>query len=306
MAVESPDPAIGPPQAVPTGGQAAPAASRASRSVRTRELARALLHSKTFLIGVAILLFWILDSFFSSLVVPHDPQAVDPIATLQGPSASHLFGTDDLGRDVFSRVLAGASSVLTVAPLATLLGVLGGVTVGLVTGYYRGLVDDVLMRIVDALLAFPILLIAILVLTVLGPSIVNVILVIGIAFTPLVARTVRASVLVEREREYVAAARLLGEPGIKIMVREILPNITAPIAVESTVRLGYAIFTSATLSFLGLGIQPPSADWGLTISLGRGLLQVAPWIVLFPSLALATLVVALNFVADGLKQVLED
>jgi peptide/nickel transport system permease protein len=186
------------------------------------------------------------------------------------------------------------------------LGLLGGITVGLVTGYYRGLVDDVLMRIVDALLAFPLVIIALLVLAVLGHSVLNVVLVIAIVFTPLIARTVRAAVLSEREREYVASARLLGEPGIVIMVREILPNIVGAIVVEATVRLGYAIFTAATLSFLGLGIQQPSPDWGLSISLGRAFLQVAPWMVLFPALALATLVVSLNFVADGLREVLAD
>jgi peptide/nickel transport system permease protein len=145
----------------------------------------------------------------------------------------------------------------------------------------------------------------VLVLTVLGSSELNLILIIGIVFTPIVARTVRSAVLVEREREYVAAARLLGASGPFIMVREVLPNITGPIVVEGTVRLGYAIFTAATISFLGFGLQQPSPDWGLTISLGRSLLNLAPWIVLFPAIALATLVIALNFVADGLKEALE-
>jgi peptide/nickel transport system permease protein len=136
--------------------------------------------------------------------------------------------------------------------------------------------------------------------------VINVIVVIGIVFTPLVSRTVRSAVLVEREREYVAAAKLRGESGLYIMVAEILPNITGPIAVEATVRLGYAIFTVSTLSFLGLGLQPPSPDWGLAVANGRAFLQIAPWMVLFPALALATLVVAVNLVADGLKQVVEE
>ena len=238
--------------------------------------------------------------------MPYGHQALDPTARLAPPSAEHWFGTDNLGRDVFSRVLAGATSVLTVAPLGTALGMLGGIAVGLVTGYYRGRVDDVIMRVVDALLAFPLIIIAVLVLSVLGPSKVNVILVIGVVFTPIVARTVRSAVLSEREREYVAAARLRGESGLYIMVSEILPNILSPIAVEATIRLGYAIFTSATLSFLSLGIQEPSPDWGLTISIGRVYLQAAPWMVLFPALALATLVVAVNLVADGLLQAVED
>ena len=302
MAVKPAPPQLGPDLAA---AQRALLSARTARRERARALALALLRSKTFVIGLAILVFWILDAIFWPYVLPHDPYAVDAISTLKGPSAAHWFGTDDLGRDLFSRVLAGASSVLTVAPAATALGLLGGVSIGLATGYYRGLVDDVLMRVVDALLAFPLIIIAVLVLAVLGTSVINVILVIGIVFTPLIARTVRSAVLVEREREYVAAAKLLGEPGPYIMVREILPNVTGPIAVEATIRLGYAIFTSATLSFLGLGIQQPSPDWGLTISLGRAVLQVAPWIVLFPAFALATLVVSLNLVADALKQVVE-
>ena len=285
----------------------APAAmEQQDRSQNLRDLAVVAASSKTFIAGAAILLFWILLALFWGAVVPYGPQALDPTASLAPPSAEHWFGTDNLGRDVFSRVLAGATSVLTVAPLGTALGMLGGIAVGLVTGYYRGRVDDVVMRVVDALLAFPLIIIAVLVLSVLGPSKVNVILVIGVVFTPIVARTVRSAVLSEREREYVAAARLRGESGLYIMVSEILPNILSPIAVEATIRLGYAIFTSATLSFLSLGIQEPSPDWGLTISIGRVYLQAAPWMVLFPALALATLVVAVNLVADGLLQAVED
>lgn len=276
------------------------------RSQNLRDLAVVAASSKTFIAGAAILLFWILVALFWGAVVPYGPQALDPTASLAPPSAEHWFGTDNLGRDVFSRVLAGATSVLTVAPLGTALGMLGGIAVGLVTGYYRGRVDDVIMRVVDALLAFPLIIIAVLVLSVLGPSKVNVILVIGVVFTPIVARTVRSAVLSEREREYVAAARLRGESGLYIMISEILPNILSPIAVEATIRLGYAIFTSATLSFLSLGIQEPSPDWGLTISIGRVYLQAAPWMVLFPALALATLVVAVNLVADGLLQAVEE
>jgi peptide/nickel transport system permease protein len=279
---------------------------RATRVQRIRGHARSLLRSKTFVVGGVIVLFWIVDALFWRHIVPHDPQALDPGLTLKGPSGSHWFGTDDLGRDMFSRVLAGAAPVLTVAPAATAIGVGAGTFIGLVTGYYRGLVDDVVMRLVDALLAFPLIVIAVLVLAVLGPSVANVILVIGIVFTPIVARTVRAAVLVEREREYVARARLRGERAPYVMAVEILPNVTGPIVVESTIRLGYAIFTAATLSFLSLGIQQPSPDWGLTIALGRQYLQIAPWIVLFPAAALATLIVSVNLIADGVRQVFEE
>ena len=277
-----------------------------TRRQRYGDLAAALVHSKTFVVGAAIVVFWIVDALLWRLVAPHDPDAVDTAATLRGPSRVHLFGTDDLGRDVFSRVLAGASSVLTVAFAATALGVVGGLAVGLVTGYRRGLVDTAVMRLIDASLAFPLIIIAVLVLTVLGQSVVNVIVVIGIVFIPLVARTVRSAVLVEREREYVAAAKLRGESGLYIVAAEILPNITGPVAVEATIRLGYAIFTVSTLSFLGLGLEPPSPDWGLAVANGRAFLQIAPWIVLFPALALATLVVAVNLVADGLQQAVDE
>jgi peptide/nickel transport system permease protein len=279
---------------------------RAERRRRRRELLRELVRSKTFVVGAIILAFWVLDAIFWRAIVPHDPLGVDPTGTLKSPGGAHWFGTDNLGRDVFSRVLAGASTVLVIAPAATALGLVGGTTVGLVTGFYRGWVDDVVSRIVDAFLALPLIVISVLVLASLGRSTLNIILVIGIIFTPLIGRTVRSAVLVEREREYVAAARLRGERGIRIMVWEILPNITGPIMVEATVRLAYAIFTAATLSFLGLGLQDPSPDWGLQIANGRAYMQVGWWMVIFPAAALATLVVGVNLVADGLKRVVEE
>ena len=279
---------------------------RVARRERRRELMRAMLRSGTFLVGAGIVGFWVLDALLWRFIVPHDPQAITASATLKAPDATHWFGTDNVGRDVFSRVLAGASPVLTVAPLATLLGVTGGVIVGLVAGYYRGLVDDVVSRLIDALLSFPLIIIAVLVLASLGRDTKNVILVIAFIFIPLVGRTVRSAVLVEREREYVSAARLRGERGPYIMAAEILPNVTGPILVESTIRLGYAIFTVATLSFFGLGLQPPSPDWGLTIATQRAFLQVAWWTVVFPAMALATLVVGVNLLADGLRQVVEE
>ncbi|MGH3042658.1 MAG: ABC transporter permease [Gaiellaceae bacterium] len=308
MAIDSGDPASTLTIAE-TAAVGAPEAARVfvgrTRKDRALELARALLRSKTFVVGAVILLFWIVDAVFWRAFVPYDPQAIDPLQPLKGPSSAHWFGTDNLGRDVFSRVLAGAGSVLVVATLATALGIAGGTVLGLLTGYYHRF-DDIASRLVEAVLAFPLIIIAVLVLSVLGRSTVNVILVIGIVFTPIVSRTVRAAVLSSREREYVAAAKLRGESDLYIMFAEILPNITGPLTVESTVRLGYAVFTAATLAFLGLGIGEPSPDWGLTISLGRQYLQIAPWVVLFPAAALATLVVAVNLVVDGLKKAMEE
>jgi peptide/nickel transport system permease protein len=270
-----------------------------------REVLRALVRQKTVLVGGVITGFWILDALFWRLIVPYNPSSSLFRPSVR-PNGTTWFGTDDLGRDVFSRVLAGASSVLTVAPAATLLGLAGGVTIGLVSGYFGGAVDNVMMRIVDALLAFPLVILAVLVLSTFGASKANVIIVIGIVFAPIIGRTARSAVLLERDRDYVAAARLRGDPAPLIMFREILPNITGPLVVEATIRFGYAIFTSATLSFLGLGIQQPSPDWGLTIALGRASMTLQPWVVLFPGLALGTLVVGVNLLADGVKRVLED
>ena len=271
----------------------------------SRRGARALPRSPAFLAGVAVLSFWIVDAVAWRAFAPYDPEAVSADRTLQPPSAEHWFGTDDLGRDVFSRVLAGASSVLTVAPAAALLAVAAGIAVGLVAGYAGGAADEVVMRFVDALLAFPLVVGAVLVLAVTGVTRLHLVVVIAVVLAPLTARTVRAAVRSERGREYVEAARLRGDSGPYIMVAEILPNVSPLIVAEATARLAAAIFAAATLSFLGLGIQQPSPDWGLSVALGRVFLQTAPWIVLFPSLALATLVVATTVVADRLRERIE-
>ena len=272
---------------------------------RRRTRARGLERSPAIFAALAVLLFWIVDAFAWRAFAPHDPQAIAADRTLQRPSSEHWFGTDDLGRDVFSRVLAGASSVLTVAPVAALLAVAAGVAVGLVGGYIGGIVDELLMRLVDALLAFPLVVGAVLALAVTGVSRLHLVIVIALVLAPLTARTVRAAVRSERGREYVEAARLRGDSAPYIMVAEILPNVSAVVVAEATTRLAAAIFATATLSFLGLGIQQPSPDWGLSVALGRVFLQSAPWIVLFPALALATLVVATTTVADGLRERIE-
>ena len=271
-----------------------------------RERFASLLRSRTFMIGAAIVLFWIACALFGPWLVPYDPYETDILSALLPPSETHWFGTDALGRDVFSRVIVGARDILTVAPLATALGTLGGVVIGLVTGYFRGFVDDAVSRFVDALLALPLVIIALLALAAIGASSLTVVVVIGVIYAPLIARTVRAAVLAERELDYVAAARLRGEPVFYILFAEILPNVVPPILVESTVRLGYAIFAVATLSFLGFGIQPPSADWGLAISQSYGLINGGYWwTVLFNAVAIASLVVAVNMIADGVQSAFE-
>ena len=274
--------------------------------IARRETLSQLLRSKTFLVGAFIVAFWIFWALFNSGLTPYDPldQTSDVLAR---PSSTYWFGTDSLGRDVFSRVLAGATSVLEIAPLAMLIGVVGGTAFGLITGYFRGIVDESISRIVDAVLALPLIVIAVTAIVALGTSTTTLIVVIGVVFIPIVTRTVRAAVLAERELDYVPAAKLRGEHAAYIMFVEILPNVMGPILVEATVRLGYAIFAVAGLTFLGFGVQPPSPDWSLQISQNYTLLAGGSywWTVLFPGMAIASLVVGVNLIADGLTQVLD-
>lgn len=275
-------------------------------SVARRERLRALVRSKTFVLGVVIVGWWVFWAIVGTRLTPYDPlaQSADNLAH---PSGTYWFGTDSLGRDVLSRVLAGATGVLKVAPLATLLGIAGGTVIGLVTGYFRGIVDDTISRVIDAVLALPLIVVAVTAIVALGTSIGTLIVVIGVVFMPIVSRTVRAAVLAERDLDYVQAAKLRGERSPYVMFVEILPNIVGPIVVEATVRLGYAIFTVAGLTFLGFGLQPPAPDWGLQIAENYGLLAGGSywWTVLFPGLAIATLIVGVNLIADGLQQVLD-
>ena len=295
----APDPASDP--AAPRGAPALAALASARRSPVGATL-RGLLRTPSAAVGLAVVVFWVLCALFWPLLVPHDPDAQDFTALLAKPSRDHYFGADHLGRDVLSRVLAGSREVLILAPAATLLGLLGGIAVGLSAAYYGGWFDEILMRIMDAVMAFPFIILALLILAVTGPSARNVILVIGLGFIPLTGRVVRAAALSIRDLDYVAAARLRGARGPAIMLTEILPNVTGPIVVEATVRVGYAIFAAASLSFLGLGVPPPSANWGAMINETRLYLTVNPAMVLAPTLAIASLVVAINLVADGLRR----
>ena len=289
---------------------AAPEVAAAKTATARAETLRVLLRSKTFVAGVLIVGFWVFCALFGEAVVPHDPleQSAD---ILVSPGSGHWFGTDTLGRDVFSRVIAGARDVLLVAPLATLVGIVGGTAVGLTSGYLGGIVDDVLSRVVDAVLAIPVVIIAVTVLVALGSSTLTLVIVIGGVFTPIVSRTVRAAALAERQLDYVQAAKLGRERTPYIMFREILPNITGPVIVETTVRLGYAIFTVAGLTFLGFGVQPPSPDWALQISQHYTLLSDTIhhgyyWTVVFPGVAIASLVIGVNLIADGLQRAFEE
>ncbi len=278
-----------------------------ARTERSGELTswRLLLRRPTFLAGAALLLFWVICALFSGAIAPHDPLAQQLLATNQAPSSAHLFGTDQLGRDILSRVIAGSRTILLIAPLATLLGTVAGTALGLLMGYLGGVVDIVVSRVVAAVLALPLVIVAFLFVVALGPSPAVIIVVVGFVFTPLIARTVRSAVLVESQLDYLSSARLLGERSARIMFAEILPNVLPTILVEFTVRLGYAIFTVATLSFLGFGVQPPTPDWGADIATNYGVLPAGYWwMTLFPALAIASLVIAINLVTDSIEQVL--
>jgi peptide/nickel transport system permease protein len=268
---------------------------------------RRMVRQKTFIVGAIILGFWILAAIFGNALVPHDPFGQNLENINQAPSSAYWFGTDQLGRDMFSRVITGSRDILITAPLATLLGTVLGTALGLVMGYFRGVVDDILGRFVEAFLALPLVVTGILGVIALGPSDSTLVIVIGIVFTPLIARTVRAAVLQERELDYVAAARLRGEGSLYIMFVEILPNVLAPIMVEFTVRLGYAVFTIVTLSFLGFGIPPPSSNWGLEIATNYGVLTAGYWWeVLFDALAIASLVIGVNMIANSIETTLDE
>ena len=274
---------------------------------RPRSRLSLLWHSGTFWTGAVIVLFWAGCAIFGPALVPQSPYADNLLHELAPPSAAHWFGTDQLGRDIFSRVIVGARDILTIAPLATLLGVAAGTVLGLLTGTLGGVLDAVIGRAIEVMVALPLIVVALLALVALGPSSVTVVVVIGLVFAPLVTRTVRAAVLAERELDYVAAAELRGETLLAIMFLEILPNVTGPIVVEATVRLGYAIFTVASLSFLGFGIQPPSADWGLAIAENYGVIGGGYWwTVAFDAAATASLVVGVNLLAEGIHEALEE
>ncbi|MCF1709364.1 ABC transporter permease [Tabrizicola sp. J26] len=286
---------------------AAPEQDRTTQKSAPRSLASRLVRRPSFVIGAAITLFWIGCAIFGAALVPYDPFETDVMNTLMPPSAAHWFGTDDLGRDIFSRVIVGARDILTVAPLATLLSTALGTALGLAMGYFGGVFDEVMSRLVDAILALPTVVVALLALTALGASTTTVLFVIGFTYVPIIGRTVRAAVLSERGLDYVSAAELRRENPLYTMFVEILPNVMPAILVEATVRLGYAIFTVATLSFIGFGIQPPSPDWGLSIASSYGLIGGGYWwTVLFDGLAIATLVIGVNLVADSVQGALND
>jgi peptide/nickel transport system permease protein len=287
---------------------AAPAPPSPGLEARTarRERFRLLVRSPSFVVGAVVILFWVACAVLGDRITPFDPLFDQTPDISVPPSSEHWFGTDRLGRDVFSRVLAGSRDILLIAPAATLLATFFGTALGLITGYLRGIADDTISRVIDAVLAIPLIVLAVTVVAALGSrSTWAVIVVIAIVFSPIIARTVRAAVLGEAQLDYVEAARLRGERAPYVMFSEVLPNVMPPILVEATIRLGYAIFAVATLTFIGFGLQPPSPDWAVQIADNYPYLAEEWWTVLFPALAIASLVVAVNLVSDSIQQVLE-
>ena len=277
------------------------------------------------LIGLIIVTTYLVLAVIGQWVAPFTFDEQNYSAILQPPSTEHLFGTDNFGRDIFSRVVVGTRSIFVLAFLSSGLGVFLGTVVGLVTGWFGGWIDEILMRLMDVFMSFPSVLLALLFLPALEPlmqsgldqiglgdswlatqlRIISVIVTIGIVFMPRVARVVRSVVLGVKTNEFIDAARVRGESAHYIMTREILPNASGPIVVEASIRVSYAILLAATLGYLGLGLEPPSPDWGLQVAQAQTYILGEPWMLIFPSLAIASLVIGVNLLADGIRSVLD-
>ena len=298
-------------------GQAIPrAAASPSRLRRLWGGISIIFASKTAVIGLIIILFWVFVAIFAPLLTPYTPTEQDFTAQNQGPSRAHPLGTDDLGRDIWARLIYGARVVLVILPInqnlwlpfgtalwGVFLGLVVGATLGMAGGYFGGWIDEMVMFLLNAMMAFPVILLYMIIIAAVGASATNVVLAIAIVGTPGIARLVRSLALDIRTRDYIRAAELRGESAWYIMFVEILPNARGPIIVDAMLRVGYAIFAMGTLGFLGLGLPPPSPDWGSMVAKGRQfILSGSPWAALWPALSIAILVIGLNLFADGLRE----
>lgn len=261
-----------------------------------------ILESRVGTIGLAIVLFWVVVAILAPVIAPYSPTALVG-KVIEPPSTRHWLGTDEIGRDILSRIMYGSQTILLLSPTAVAAGLLVGGLMGLVAGYRGGLVDELIMRLADIILAFPVLLLYMIIIAAVGPSALNIIFAVTFASSPAIARIVRSLVLELKSREFVAAARLRGESAWYIMLVEILPNAKGPLIVDTCIRIGYVAFTIGTLGFLGLGIRPPTPDWGGMVNAARNWIIIAPWVAAFPALAISSLVVGLNLFADGLREI---
>ncbi|MEV0157843.1 ABC transporter permease [Micromonospora sp. NPDC050686] len=272
---------------------------------RTRRALSALRHDPPAVAGAAVLLLLVLVGVAGQWLAPAGVNDVDVDQMLHPPSWAHPFGTDELGRDVLSRVLVAARVSLQVGVVSVGIALLVGATIGLVAGYYQGWVDNVLMRGMDVLFAFPVLLLAVAIVAVLGPGLLTAMIAIGVVYTPIFARVTRAGVLSVREQVFVRAAVSIGASDLRIIRRHVLPNIAAPLIVQTSLSLAFAILSEAALSFLGLGVQPPAPAWGRMLFDGRGFVTEAWWLGFFPGAAIFLTVLAFNLVGDALRDVLD-
>ena len=299
---ESPvDPPSGSPSRATDRGTATPRPVRP----RWRETLVLLARNPTAAVAATVLLLIVLIAIFDEPLAPQGANEIDIAARLEPPSSEHWFGTDDLGRDILSRIILGASVSLRVGFLAVAVALVIGATIGLLAGFYGRWVDDVLMRIMDMLFAFPAVLLAIAVLAVRGPGSGNTALAIAIVYVPIFARVTRASVLGVREEVYVRASRSVGASDWRLLTRHVLPNAAPPIIVQTSISLAFAVLAEAALSFLGLGTQPPNPSWGLMLAEGRGFIDIAWWLAFFPGMAIFLTVLCFNLLGDGLRDVLD-
>lgn len=275
------------------------------RKRRRLDFLRRTLDTRLVGVSLVILVIVIFSALAADLISPHDPALQDYTALTQGPSLAHPLGTDDIGRDVLARVIYGARVSLQVGIIAVGIAVSLGVTLGLLSGYSGGRIDEVLMRFVDAVQAFPSLVLALAITAALGPNIMNAMVAIGFVSAPTMARLTRGQTLSVRETEYVTAAHVAGASSFRVMSRHILPNVTAPIIVQATLLVAAAITTEASLSFLGVGVQPPTPTWGGMLRTGSQYLESAPWIAFAPGFAIFVTVLAFNLVGDGLRSALD-
>jgi peptide/nickel transport system permease protein len=266
---------------------------------------RRLLRRRGAMVGLAVVVFFVLIAVLAPLAAPYDPLKTDWAAVRKPPSMKHLFGTDEIGRDVLSRIIFGARASLLAGVVSVCISLALGVPIGLLSGYVGRWVDGLLMRITDAMLACPFLILAIALAAFLGPNLTNAMIAIGISAMPAFIRLTRAQVMAAKVEDYVEAARAVGNPHLRIVVRHILPNIVAPVMVQATLAIAAAIIAEASLSFLGLGQQPPAPSWGSMLNTAKNFLSQAPWMAVWPGVAIFVVVLSFNLLGDGLRDALD-